>query len=385
MEMNKAARGKSIDMIYLGKERTFNVEEDFEGKDRSLALYDALGYYNYKFKSKDNSLVVVKWAMDNDYSKDDISLLKSASNMVFFNSYTTLIRISKRGWKLNKSEMGKIKAGINYAIEFSRKSRAIEDAKEADPYAIVVAAITPQQRLDAKISDTIITDLDSFEDDWIQRVNTNTYDIFKRAAAYGLTGPKIKNAVIGWVEPRVAEMERAVSKKEDDADYHEAYSHLKPSAIKNRVKVLKNILLDLESLTLAGKAQRKPRKPKTISVEKQVSKMKYKLRDNDFKLASINPIDVVGAYQLLVFNTKYKTVTEYVTTRIGGFEVKGTTVLHFDTEKSRSTKLRHPDEFLKICLKKTAKQLDKEWGKLTTKNSIPNGRINEHTILLRAK
>ena len=64
--------------------------------------------------------------------------------------------------------------------------------------------------------------------------------------------------------------------------------------------------------------------------------------------------------------------------------MKGITLLHYEADKSRSTRLRKPNEFLKICLKKTAKQLDKEWKKLTTKDSVPNGRINEHTILLKA-
>jgi hypothetical protein len=384
MEMGKAQRGKSIDMMYLGKELSYSSEVNLEGIERRLALTSALGYYNYKYKTKDNSKVVIKYAQDNDYSSDDISLLKSASNTVFFNNYTTLIRISKRGWTLNEDEVARITSGIEYALNFARERKVIDDDKEADPYAVVVAKVTPQDRLNTIISDTILTDLDAFENEWIERVNGNTYDIFKKATGYGLTGPKIKSSVIAWVQPRIDEMEMAVSKREDDEEYAYAYSHIKPSAIKNRIKVLKNILLDLESLTLVAKATRKVRKPKVKSADKQIAKMKYKTKDNDFKLASINPIDIIGSYQLLVFNTKYGVVTEYTTTRVGGFEVKGTTLLHYEADKSRSTRLRKPDEFLKICLKKTAKQLDKEWKKLTTKDSVPNGRINEHTILLKA-
>ena len=206
MEMNKAARGKSIDSMYLGKELSYSPEDNLEGVDRRLALTNALGYYNYKYKTKDNSKIVIKYAQDNDYSSDDISLLKSASNTVFFNNYTTLIRISKRGWTLNQDEIKNITSGIEYALDFARARKVIDDDKEADPYAIVVAKVTPQDRLNAIISDTILTDLDAFEDEWIERVNGNSYDIFKKATAYGLTGPKIKTSVIAWVQPRIDEM-----------------------------------------------------------------------------------------------------------------------------------------------------------------------------------
>ena len=98
---------------------------------------------------------------------------------------------------------------------------------------------------------------------------------------------------------------------------------------------------------------------------------------------SIPPVKIIGSIRLFTFNTKYKVLTEYVTENPKGFEVKGTTLQNFDKVNSRSTKLRKPDMFLPIALTKTIKQIDKEWDKLTTKTTVPNGRINSDTILLR--
>ena len=84
-----------------------------------------------------------------------------------------------------------------------------------------------------------------------------------------------------------------------------------------------------------------------------------------------------------LFNTKTRVITEYVTNSAKGFEVSGTTLKNIDTSSSRSTRLRKPDAFLPIILKKTANQINKEWQSLTTKTTVPNGRINKDTVLLR--
>ena len=82
-------------------------------------------------------------------------------------------------------------------------------------------------------------------------------------------------------------------------------------------------------------------------------------------------------------NTKTRVIAEYVTNSAKGFEVSGTTLKNIDTSLSRSTRLRKPDAFLPIILKKTANQINKEWQSLTTKTTVPNGRINKDTVLLR--
>jgi hypothetical protein len=115
-----------------------------------------------------------------------------------------------------------------------------------------------------------------------------------------------------------------------------------------------------------------------------VAKLQYKTEDTDFKLASIPPIQIIGKMRLYTFNVKSRMLTEYVTQAAAGFEVSGTSIKNFDQVSSRTIKLRRPDDFIPIVLNKTPKQIDKEWSTLTTKQSVPNGRLNKDTILLRA-
>lgn len=140
---------------------------------------------------------------------------------------------------------------------------------------------------------------------------------------------------------------------------------------------------DLNRLKMATKAIRQPRVKKPKAIDKQIAKVQFKKEDHEFKVASINPVKIVGAFRLYTFNTKTRALTELVTEDVNGFEISGTSIKNFDTGLSRSVKLRKPEEFLKIVLNKMPKQIDIEWKKLTTKTTAANGRLNTDTILLK--
>jgi len=134
---------------------------------------------------------------------------------------------------------------------------------------------------------------------------------------------------------------------------------------------------------MANKAVRKTRAVKPKSSDKQVAKLNYLKDDNTNKLASISPLQIPSARVLYVYNVKNKKLTEFVTDNSAGFTVSGSTLKNFDTTLSRSCGLRKPDDILPQILKKTQKQIDNVFKGLTTKVSVPAGRINKDCILLR--
>ena len=146
---------------------------------------------------------------------------------------------------------------------------------------------------------------------------------------------------------------------------------------------METIFSDLDKLKVATKAARVPRAKKPKASDVQVRSLKYKVEDIDAKLMSINPVMIPGKEVLFVYNTKTRKFTEYKTNSTKGFEVSGTTIKNI-CEKSRSTTLRKPDDILPLVLGKTIKQIEKlVWQTITTKVSVPNGRINADCILLR--
>ena len=286
-------------------------------------------------------------------------------------------------WSLNKLESedlfvyyeAKLYEYLLKLIELGREIRKEKTVEET----VNIVSLSPMQRLQNKISDTIMQDMLDLEDKWMDGENA-TIDLYKLFQTHGLSGSAtlpVRQVIAGWL----LDYEDAYYKR--DADAVEGYAHLKKSDLNHRIKSCQDMLLDLDKIQSAAKANRKVRKPKIKSADKQVARVQYKKEDNNFKLVSINPILLIGSKRLYTFNTKYKVLVEYCTQSANGFEISGSTIKNLDKVNSREIKLRKPDEFLPIVLKKTIKQIDTEWSKLTTKTIKTNGRINKDTILLR--
>ena len=243
----------------------------------------------------------------------------------------------------------------------------------------VAISISPMERLQKKISDTIMQDLLDLEDQWIEgeKVTIDLYKLFQSHSLSGSATMPVRQVVEGWL----LDYEDAYYKRDEQAV--EGYSHLKKPELNRRIKACQEMLLDLDKIQSAAKANRKVRVPKAKSADKQVAKVQYKKEDNDFKLVSINPILLVGSRRLFAFHCKERYLIEYCTQSVNGFEISGTTIKNIDSVNSRQVRLRKPDEFIPIVLKKTIKQIDTEWKKLTTKTTVPTGRINKDIILLR--
>lgn len=256
-------------------------------------------------------------------------------------------------------------------IEAGKKILGIKKVQQGDT---PVKKMSPQELLARKVNNTVMYDIDSLEDAWFngEKAEIQIYELFRKHDLKGAAVDQVKQYV-----------ERILTEYTCD-DVDEYYGHLGKVEIKRRVKVLTDMLADLESVRDASKAKRTVRKTKPKPIEKQVARVQYQKEDAELKIVSINPAQIVGSHRLIVINTKYRTVTEYVTDAINGFEISGTSIKNFDPEKSRTKKLRKPEDFIPF-VKKSAKQFDKAFNDLTTKQSVPNGRLNTDTILMRVQ
>ena len=243
-----------------------------------------------------------------------------------------------------------------------------------------VITLSIQEKLTRKINNTIIQELLELEDKWIEGEDA-TINIYDRFKFHGLT-----NAAVSHVKPTIEgwllDYEDAYHKRCDQAV--EGYSHLKRSVLNHRIKVCKEMLSDLDRIKSASKASRNVKIKGSVAIDKQVSKMQYKKEDADYKIVSVNPIQIPNKNRLYTFNCKYKVVTEYVTDSPNGFIISGSTIKNFNKATSRSVTLRKPLDFLPSFLSRTPKQIDDLWKLyITTKTFVPNGRINKDTVLLR--
>ena len=264
-------------------------------------------------------------------------------------------------------------------IPLIEEGKAIYNAKKLESDNSNVITLSPQQRLQQKISNTIMQDLLSLEDSWIEGEQASL-DVYQMFGKHGLSGSAtipVRMMVEGWL----LDYEDAYDKRCEQAV--EGYSHISRPELNRRIKECQAMLADLDRIKAAQKATRKIKIPKVASIDKQISKLKFKKEDSEYKIVSINPAQIVGKFKLFVFNTKYKQLTYYKTDDPKGFIISGSTIKNLNKEISKKITLRKPLDFLPIVLKKTPLQIEKEMDNLTTKMSEANGRINNETILLR--
>jgi hypothetical protein len=171
-----------------------------------------------------------------------------------------------------------------------------------------------------------------------------------------------------------------------DEQLTEGYSHYKTADFKRMFAVIDQILNDIIQYRGVKKATKKVRAPKSVSKEKIVSKLKYAREDKVLRLVSINPADIIGAQELWVYNTKTRKLGKYVADSLcGPLNVKGSSIVGYDTVRSTTKTLRKPEEKLKEFAKSTKIELRKFLDNIKATESRLNGRINTETVLLRVQ
>ncbi len=171
---------------------------------------------------------------------------------------------------------------------------------------------------------------------------------------------------------------------EQDEQLREGYAHLGKAEIKKAVELFQGIVGACDLITAESKATRKTRSPKPKSADKLVAKMKYCKSDEKYKVASINPADIIGCNELWVFNTKTRKIGKYIAEEHQTLQVKGTTLQFFNEKESVAKTLRKPEQQLAEFNKSGKVQLRKFLDNIKGVETRLNGRFNNDTVILKA-
>ena len=150
--------------------------------------------------------------------------------------------------------------------------------------------------------------------------------------------------------------------------------------LKQRAAFYAGILADCDRHA----SNKKPvvRKKKVVTADKKLKSFKFQKESKEFKVVSINPEKVLGADELITFNARYKTLTHFVAVDKSGLDVKGTTILNYDEEKSKSYRIgRNTEAHIETALRGGKRAFAKMIASLKT--CTLQHRINENTILLK--
>ena len=236
--------------------------------------------------------------------------------------------------------------------------------------------VSIQDRIREQVS-SFISDIECKVDDFIDSDFKNKYDCYNHLNEIGCKSVHARKMRQFYLDSYNETVD--VYNAEDDY-LNEAWGHLKPKYHKKIMDFYGIIVDDIERLIKNSTAQRKPRKKKTLSATRLVSKLKYENEHSELRLASVNPEKIIGATELWVYNTKYnKLGVYYAENSVRGLSVKGCTITNFDSSTSIQKTARKPEEVLKTLTKRT---LNKNIKLMKTKEQEVTGRINAQTILL---
>jgi hypothetical protein len=367
----------SIDDTHAGVEPIFLPENaPKDDKEYQSVWASAANWYNYYYSSKDYLPSIMKYAQKNlGYDKDQLAALKKHPDWSLSIPIGKLCVIAMRGLEPRDKDKEEIRSVLNGLLE---SSQLLEELEPDQDKPVVISI---QQRTRHKVLNTVYQDWeDSVVDQWSEgnfKVDFEAYLLFKKH--------DLKSNAIEVFKDILKQDHDAILDAYNNACEQavEAYSHIKRTDLKKMLATFEKAYADLDQFKSAAKATRIPKAKKPKASDKQIEKLAYKKEDIDSKLVSISPVLIPGQHRLYVYNVEEKKLTEFVSSSTKGFEVNGSTLKNIDTNLSRVTKLRKPEEIIPLIQKKTIKQIDKVWAGLTTKINIPTGRINKHCILLR--
>ena len=294
-----------------------------------------------------------------------------------------------------------------WAEEAIAKGEAVvEEVKEEEKAKKNVYVPTIQERIRDQAYD-MLEEVDDWLEGWIEdptSFDPKGFDVkthFKKLQPSQAHARKMKslyeNVLADYDDlermPTAGQLKKMDEKQADLwAQLKEGYSHVKKADIKKYRAAIDALMAELDFIIDQAKATRKPRKAKPKSADKLVEKLKYAKTDDKYKLASVNPADIIGASELWVFNVKTRKLGKYVAAnpdptgnrRPGsGLQVKGTTIIGFDETASIQKTLRKPEEQLKDFKAAGKVKLRKFLDEINTTDIKLNGRCNPDTILLK--
>jgi len=336
MGKTQQKRIKNADMQYLGPEPTV-VESPID-------YLQALNWYNHFYEVPRAKKWLTEYCHRNDLSLTNTNEI----NMTM----CSIARMLNRGLDVEQEHIIYLHDKIN--------DKRIDCAKKEAPVSIVRPPIFPLDDFEEV--------LDNFYRGEYKYFDPGTYQMLVDKKARPING----KTVADYYRSLLLDLDMT------------GYEYLGKRKLGAYRKFLQKIVDDAETYSSTQRKPRKPRRKKVRSASQLVAKLKFKLMDNDLRVSSIAPENIVASELLYIYDTKYKKLTRLIAENNTSFTVRGTTILSIDVVKSETKILRKPQEFLAKFMGggKLAKR--RAFDELRTKSTEANGRMNEHKLILYA-
>ena len=356
-------------------------EPTWEKRTEPCSQFDlvfAFQWYNHNKDSKDARKYLLEYLVKNNQitptQKQAADYLNNSWNIVD----GWLARCLSRGAWIPDTTFNNFKERMN--VFRGRLDQIVEEKNLGSAVVDTSNVISIQDRVQSKV-DYFVMELEGkFDDVWHKQSGEEfvPYTWMVENEVKPMHATKIAE----YFKKRTADWIAIIESK--DEYVRESYPRPRKEMIE-AAKFFGLVATDAEKLASNKNAARKPRKKKPVSFEKKVKNLKFKTEDTENKLVSINPVKIMGAQQLWVYNTKTRKLGVYVANDEAGLSVKGSSIENYKYSESVSKTLRKPKDVLSRVLDGGKIVLRKVMAEVNSKPVELNGRINKDTILLRVE
>ena len=349
-------------------------------KDYERLITDACYFMHTEVDRKKRTAEFIKYCAKT-FDKKEAATLKKLSDYEFL-SIGKLTWIISQGGKLDQARLNTIEHYYNTLLEKAKAIAGEVDEEVAEKPKGKVISI--QDRMREQVYELLGT-WEGYMDDWRDgEFDIKKFDPYRELVSHE---PAIKPAHAKIIKDafadQLAEAQAVVEFKDEDIKEAYVFWTARAAERKKYLAFFEAIVTACDTIINTGKATRKTRVKKAPSKDKLITKLKYKESEPSVGLASINPVSIIDASTLWVYNTKNRKLIRYVADPlVKTLSVKGTTIVGIDATNSVQKTVRNP-EVLKGAGKLARTKLDKLFNELTTTETKANGRLNDHCILVR--
>jgi hypothetical protein len=322
------------------------------------ALGDALNFYNYVFGRKEAIEFLHEYLEKND--KDTLKKIKKVDDMKVTTTLGWVARMRSRNCILTDQTIDFYNRNIKFLL--STIPAPVEKPKEPSKPVFEFWYIA---ELEDEIDHFIWNDYktDFVFQNWVKAESLPLSAITHIGAYY---------------KPLLAELEAIPKVKE----LKEGFKMTKAQR-EAYIALVRSFTEGAESIVENRKRVRAPRKKRKVSVENLIKGLKYQAEEKTLNIASISPTKIIGATELVTFNTKTRKLAIYKASSGQKLAIKGSTLVNVDLKTSKQKTIRKPHETVPVAAKAGKRELNKLWNSLTTTEAVAqNGRINKNDILL---
>lgn len=380
MPRPKRLHAKTGESKYMGDEPVWSSYEEqakMDYRDRKIAMSKAFNWYSSQCDRKQAEEWILTYLAVHPHRRELHAKIKRFISQEYIPTTAGWVaRMVLSGWL-------PLPSALKFFLREVRKAEA--HANTYKPETVEETAVVAKPNIQDRLRENLSNCLGEVEgkiDDFFMggcKGDITVFDLFQN---YKVMPGQIKE-IVSTYQGRIDEFNELLEGK--DGQLIEGYKHLGKRQVKAAIAMFESIQAAANSYGQAKKINRTPRKKKPVSPEKVVSKLKYLKKFDELKLESIEPVKILGASEVWLYNTKTRKIVRYVADSYQKtLNVKNSMILGYDTTESKQKTLRKPADQLK-AFNALGKPAVKKWiDGIRSVESKPNGRVNDQMVILRA-